>query len=733
MSALAEKFEIWGPAPEKDTPQRERWVTKHRPRLYDWLEILRQAGLISHESRGVRDNAKVWWRTEITVLSVPADLSADELAAAQAYIDGFPERERDRRRRGRERPYEAIFKKARRPTKAQKKRLAIARAKASRNARCRSHSGNFGGPCSPALPPTGATADFVELTDSDDLYFSTATPNRTGERRRTRPGTPDKAQRLRRNNPSGDRQHQPKTSDGHPNSKAPPPSEGRGEVRGCAGNRRPGTQRSSRRPWPLSLVDRATWVQEGLQGAQKLRERGFASLDLTDPVTLEAVTRAWYLAAYGEDEMMRLLPWCPRFNAAELVEACTLYADHLTARLPGMPADPIAALMRMASTPLPPYERGVKRPDGNWRTELRYPALPETIAYAIRGLRLLAGDMAAAEVLLADRAPRLRWPDRYQRPAPSRFAFRDAVREAWDEDREARRERVFDQLIAAGGNPRRHGSTGGALESMELELIDRERYGVLPPDFSYPSPTAMRAHRGAWMPDWYVPTPSTVAPAAAWHQILEAAQDELGEQTTELWLTELTPIELADETLTLTGPTAHVQFAATRLAPILADIAARLGLARRVQALDAQALENDAQTQRPAALPVDLDADGKMARARRHLRRIEAERRRLLTERDPAISDTAYVAARQSQTADNERWDQLLDIAATRPEFRSSTVVDLWLRPLLPHFGADGILTLTGPDATIENVRRHLGHQLEHLVTALAGGRGIRWHPTQPE
>jgi hypothetical protein len=722
MAALAQKFGIWGPAPEKDTPEREEWVTAHRPRLYDWLEILRQSGLITHGSGGVKDNARVWWRTEITVLGVPADLTADELAAAKAYAAAFPDRERDRRRRGRVRPYEAIFKAAKRPTKAQKRAKAIATARASYRARRASQNGSSGGPCSPTLPPTGATVDFETLLQEETSSTPDTSLDRTGVRRRPHPGTPELSRRLRRGDSADHRTVRPTRGGGDLEPPAGYVGEGKGEFCGRGRRSRSGAESRRRPRGPVSAVERATWVEEGLFMAQTLRER-VSEFDLADAGTLEAITRAWYLERFGEDEMMRRLPWCPRFVVAELVDAAELYRRNVAAKLPGMPACPIGALMRMASTPLPPYEVRVRQDDGRWRTFTRYPELGETIAYAVRGLRMLARDMAAANILLEDRRPAVTRPELYQRPAPSRLGHQRP--DVWDEtDPEVRRERIRDQLGKAGGNPRRHDT----VESMELELIDRERHDLLPAEFAYPSPTAMRAHRGAWMPAWYVPTPDALSPVSAWAQILDGAREWIDEQTIELWLTALAPIELADGTLTVAGPATHAKFAQTRLAKVLDEIREASGVARRLRIVDLDDFTGGRHHAPPRPPAGDPAADGKAARARRHLKRIDAERRRLLAERDATLTDTELVARRNSHTPANERWDELLDIAATRPEFHSRMVVDLWLRPLLPSFGEDGVLTLYGHATTMQAVRPRLGDQVAHLVATILGGRGVRWH-----
>lgn len=757
MSALAQKFGIWGPAPTKDSPDREAWVAHHRPRLYDWLEILRRAELLSHDSRGVKDNARVWWRTEITVLGVPASLTREELDAAAAYAAAFQDRERDRRRRGRLRPYAEIFRKAKPPTTAQKKTKAVATARAAYQAKRDSSFGSSGGPFSPAFP--SGTAATPESFAETQTFKSPYTPkDRTGESKLSHPGSPDEARWLRHNqsaapapHPHGKRTRTVEHNGNPVIGKRTGLKFGQsGAKNGHAGRRRPSG--------PVLLVDRAVWVQQGAEMAQRLREG--LIVDVGAPGMPEAITRAWYVTAYGEEEMLRLLPWSPRFDVAELREAASLYSRHLAARLPGMPVDPIAALMRMASTPLPPYERHIRRTDGSWKTVVHHPQRPETIGYAVRGLRMLARDMAAANVLLEDRKPQIRWAGRYQQPQPGRFAFRTATdTSVWAEETTAQRaERIRDQLLAAGGNPRRHDS----LDTMELELIDRERHDLLPHDYSHPSPTAMRAHRGAWMPDWYTPAPSPTSPVDAWNRLLSAAAGKptseaqagpfvperwISENDLTLWLSALSPIQLADGTLTVAGEASYTGYVRQRLHQRLEDLARTLGIAQRLRITDLDEFTGGRHITPPA--PQHVDADGKHARARRHLRRIEQERLRLLNERfdaqrgtwngqthpgvTPAVAyDTWIVNRRRLQSPDNKLWDEILDVAATRAEFQSELVVDLWLRPLLPHFGNDGILTLYGTAATLQPVRTRLGEQLTHLIR-LSGGHGITWHALDEE
>lgn len=723
MVALAQRFGIWGPIPNDSSAAREAWVQAHRPLLYDWLELARRAQLITHDSRGVRDNANVWWRTEITVLGTPT-LPPAALQAAAARIEAFPDRERDRQRRGRQTPYAAIFAAAKAPTKAAKKRAAVGRAKARYHARCRAQSGNSGGPFRPTVVPSEPHVD-TEQHSLDETLANTFTPsNRTSVRGRRRPSNQP---RLRRQTSADEPAPRPHAHGGNPNTTSPPPSEGRNcDSRGLQGfsdrlNALWG-QRHGR--W---LAESAAWVEDGLRMAQIVRaparRDGLGRVEL-----LEAIIRSWYLERYGADGMMRRLPWCPRppardakRNVDAMFDAFDLYARHATAALPGWPTDPVLALLRMASTPLPPYQRYERQPDGSWRTRTVKPGLPDTIGYAIAGLRMLARDMAAASTLLEARRPRISRPELYQAPAPSRLGHQRP--DVWDEpDKHTRRERIRDQLTAAGGNPRQHDT----VESMELELIDRERHGLLPPQFSYPSPTAMRAHAGRWMPNWHQPTPDPVPAADAWRQITDAARQWLDPDTIELWLSPMTPLQHADGTLTVGAEARHLSFVRDRLGRLLEEIREATGAARRLQLVDLA----DPTHGRPDTPPKtygDPGADGQAARAKRHLRRHEQERRRLLAERDHTLTATELVARRTSATDHNRRWDELLDIANTRPEFHSPTVVTLFLRPLLPHFGADGILTLTGPSDRLTPIRKHLGDQLAHLVTTIAGGRGVRW------
>lgn len=725
MAALAQRFGIWGPAPAFGSPEREAWVKDHRPRLYDWLELGRRAGLIA--GGGVVDNADIWWRTEITVLGVPANLSREALRSAQARIASFPDRERDRMRRGRHTPWKAIFAKAKPPTKLQKQRAAIAKAQAKRSAERSHQSGNSGGPVSPSLPSEAEEAP-KELSSNQTSDSPYRPLDRTGVRGRTRPGKPEDVRRLRRRERNASQSGPDQADWSDRESTGPVTSEGR------HGAQRPVRQRgdsdqSHRQPrGPVSAVERAIWVEEGVAMAQTLRH-GSSELDLTDSATLEAITRAFYLARYGEDEMMRRLPWCPRPTASSpdqsidaMRDAFELYRRNIAARLPGMPRDPVAALMRMASTPLPPYEVNAKGPNGRWKTFTRYPQRPDQIGYAIRGLRMLARDMAAANTLLTGQTPSIRWADRYQQPKPGRLDFRKP-QQTWDETTDERRERLRDQLIAAGGNPRQHDTT----ESMELELIDREHHDLLPHQYSHPSPTAMRAHRGAWMPAWYTPTPAPDSPNDAWNHILQAAEPWISLHNIETWLHGLTPIELSDDTLTLAGPRHIVDYVQRALGTALEEITHASGAARRLRIVALDSYTGAKHCTPPPPPRHEPAADGKHARAKRHLRRIDEQRKRVLAERDHTITDTELLARRRSETPQNRTWDQLLDIAATRPEFRGTTVVNLWLRPLLPHFGNDGILTLYGHDATIETVRKHLGSQLTHLLRTILGGESIRW------
>ncbi len=226
--ALAQRFGIWGPVPADDSTEREKWVKDHRPLLYDWLELARRARLITHDSRGVRDNANIWWRTEITVLGTP-ELPADSMRAAAARIESFADRERDRQRRGRQTPYAAIFAAAKAPTKAKKKRAAVGRAKARYHARRRGQSGNSGGPFRPTVVPTEPHVDTNQLS-LEETPADTSTPtNRTSVRGRKRPGS---APRLRRKLGAGQRPSPPQSYGGKLNAAPPPLTEGRRRIRG---------------------------------------------------------------------------------------------------------------------------------------------------------------------------------------------------------------------------------------------------------------------------------------------------------------------------------------------------------------------------------------------------------------------------------------------------------------------------------------------------------------------
>lgn len=494
---------------------------------------------------------------------------------------------------------------------------------------------------------------------------------------------------------------------------------------------------------PLGLFgeEKALWAAEAVRLAQTAKTLG-RDADLTDPATLEAVTVGWYVERYGLDWVAERGPdGLARVAGAQLADVLGYYDRHLSARPAELPAFGLAALRLRAIAPAAPYERRIRQRDGRWRTITVRPELSNTIGHALESVRMMARDLAAAEKLLADVSPT---PEATEQLAPPPAAPRiqhRAVpdRTAWDEDDKARRKRVRTQLGATeGGNPRHYDT----LEEMELELLEREHRGLLPARYSYPSPTAMRAHRGAWMPAWYRPTPSELSPVDAWNQLLAAAAgrqtapDQTGpfapvrwidDTELELWLSALTPIELADDTLTIAGPHTYAQHARQRHHAGLQQLAQTLGIARRLQITDLEGYTGGAHHKPPRPPANDPGADGTRTRARRHLRLVDHERRRLLAERDAANPATELIARRNSATPANEAWDELCDIAATRPEFRGPIVVTSWLRTLLPHWDADGTLTLTGPAHQIDNARKHLGPQLEHLIAATGRAKTIAW------
>lgn len=735
LVAIARLAKIWGPVPPAETLAREEWVKDHRGTLYKWLDDARQAQLIA--GGGVKDNREIWWRTEITVLGVP-ELSAEQLAAAEARIAGFPSRARKAARRTTKKgvDYAAIFAAAAPPTAAQKKRRAVARAKA----RYISRKENSRRPCSPSLPSEAKEAP-QELPSPQTFTSPYTSLDRKGVRKRPRPGKPGAVRRLRRGDRSAHNSSQDSAQTNEHRQNVPEVIDGRQAFssRGSTANVGP----LGRTDGPPGLLgeEKALWAAEAVRIAQTARSLSRGA-DLSDPATLEAITVGWYVERHGLDWVAERGPHgLARAAGDQLTDVVAYYERHLAARVPGFPDSGLGALRRLAIAPAPPYERRIRQRDGRWRTITVRPELSNTIGHALTGLRMLARDMAAAEKLLADLSPT---PEASNELAPPTAAMRMPyraipTRTAWSEDDKARRKRVRTQLTHAGGNPRHHDT----LEAAELELLEREHHGLLPARYAYPSPTAMRAHRGAWMPAWYRPTPSEISPADAWNQLLAAAAGEqtspdqvgpfaptrwLDDTEIELWLSPLSPIELADDTLTIAGPRSYAQHARDRHHAGLQQLAQALGIARRLHItdLDDYAGGNHHAPPRPPAN--DPGADGTAARGRRHLRRIEHERRRLLDEqRDTTLTDTELIARRISATPDNEAWDEICDIAATRREFRSPVVVTSWLRTLLPHFAPDGTLTLTGPAHQIDNVRKHLGPQLQHLVQVAGRARAIAW------
>ncbi len=265
--------------------------------------------------------------------------------------------------------------------------------------------------------------------------------------------------------------------------------------------------------------------------------------------------------------MMRRLPWCPRppasdekRNVAAMFAAFDLYARHAHAALPGWPTDPVLALLRMASTPLPPYQRYERQPDGSWRSRTDAPGLPDTIGYAIAGLRMLARDMAAADTLLQARRPHISRPELYRPPAPNRLGQERP--DVWDEpDKLTRRDRIRDQLVAAGGT--RASTTPSTPWSSSSSTANATACSPS----SSPTPAPPRC----------APTPPLDARLAPADPRAGLTSRRLGNDhrrraplarpdTIELWLTPMTPLGHADGTLTIGAQTRHLSFVRTRSA-----------------------------------------------------------------------------------------------------------------------------------------------------------------------
>jgi hypothetical protein len=90
----------WGPVP-RDAAGRARFVRARRKSVQRWLDDLQAAGVIAHEPE--RDQAGMWWRTQIVLLATP-EPDTDELAVARRRARGWKRRERARQRRGRVAP-----------------------------------------------------------------------------------------------------------------------------------------------------------------------------------------------------------------------------------------------------------------------------------------------------------------------------------------------------------------------------------------------------------------------------------------------------------------------------------------------------------------------------------------------------------------------------------------------------------------------------------------------------
>jgi hypothetical protein len=115
----------WTAQPGSDG-DRGRFVRAHRKSVQRWLDDLQAAGLVAHEPE--RDAADRWWRTQIVLLVAP-EPSRAELRCAQTRAQGWRRRERARRARaggGRSR-LAAIREHSAVPTKATRRRRALAR------------------------------------------------------------------------------------------------------------------------------------------------------------------------------------------------------------------------------------------------------------------------------------------------------------------------------------------------------------------------------------------------------------------------------------------------------------------------------------------------------------------------------------------------------------------------------------------------------------------------------
>jgi len=90
----------WGQVPT-DAAGRARFVCAHRKSVQRWLNDLAAAGVIAHEPE--RDQAGMWWRTQIVLLAAPQP-DAGERAVARKRARGWKRRERARQRRARVSP-----------------------------------------------------------------------------------------------------------------------------------------------------------------------------------------------------------------------------------------------------------------------------------------------------------------------------------------------------------------------------------------------------------------------------------------------------------------------------------------------------------------------------------------------------------------------------------------------------------------------------------------------------
>jgi hypothetical protein len=124
----------WGRVP-RGGAERARFARAHRRSVQRWLDDLHAAGVVAHKPE--RDEHGAWWRTQIELLAAPVPC-AEELRLARARARGWRARERRRRGRARRAPsLGAIRARACEPQRRARGRLARERAMAAHEARRR--------------------------------------------------------------------------------------------------------------------------------------------------------------------------------------------------------------------------------------------------------------------------------------------------------------------------------------------------------------------------------------------------------------------------------------------------------------------------------------------------------------------------------------------------------------------------------------------------------------------